>query len=77
MRVRDDGDDNVNRCQDSSVSSRILPPPLLFTSRRLPRPPSSLTGIIMVGVWSGQMAEWLGNRATNQKVAGSIHGRAE
>ena len=25
----------------------------------------------------GQMAEWLGNRAINQKIAGSIPGRAK
>ena len=28
-------------------------------------------------VWGGQMAEWLGSRAINQKVVSSIPGRAK
>ena len=69
--------------RSSSLSSLKTGPPLLPPVPWLgPLPPAVLVGNLpaegnKVREWGGQMAERLGSRANNQKVVGSIPGRAK
>ena len=72
----------------AAIFNAINPPPPTTTTTSIPvsmmelahlvlPPPSRSISSLLKAFRGGQMTEWLGSRAINQKVVGSIPGRAK